>query len=195
MDGSNEDVRGLGPAGLRRECEVSFCSKPVRSGKAALCEGHYNQKRKGKPFTELKPRRIEGGCGVAGCELPRRRGRYCPKHTARIARHGDPHKVIPHSERNFLTGEDHPKWTGDEATYNAVHMRLRTQRGSASEYRCISCPAVAEQWAYVHNRERSATAVEGPYSVVLADYEPMCVRCHKRMDMDIVLARRAATLQ
>ncbi|QGJ92844.1 hypothetical protein PBI_BEAGLE_85 [Arthrobacter phage Beagle] len=155
----------------------------MRSGSATLCEGHYNQKRRGKPFTELRPRRIEGtSCAVDGCEQERK-GQYCSMHSARIARHGNPDTVIEYKDRQFPKGENHPWWTGEDATYNAIHFRLRDTRGKACEHKCFECESDASQWAYVHNRGSALTSEHGPYSVNLDDYEAMCVPCHKTMDL------------
>lgn len=183
MDNSLEHIHGVGDQRVRRECELHFCAKPVRPGNGTLCEGHYNQRRKGRPFSELRPRRISGGCGIDGCEKERKRGRYCAMHTARVHRHGDPDAMVHQRDRNLPRGSAHANWTGENATYNAVHFRLRNKRGKPSEHSCFECGEAAKQWAFYHNRGAGIASEYGPYSVSLEDYEAMCVPCHKRMDL------------
>lgn len=104
-------------------------------------------------------------------------------HAARVRRHGDPAKVIQVSERRIKRKEDHPQWS-ERPTRNAVHMRIRAERGSAARHNCVACGRRAAHWAFFHNREFGIPDLKGHYSLVVADYEPMCVRCHKQMDND-----------
>lgn len=103
-------------------------------------------------------------------------------HRARIDRHGDPNVMIHQRDRALPRGEDHPMWS-DEPTYNAIHFRLRKERGKPSQYQCLKCGDPAKQWAYFHNRDKSLSSEYGVYSTELSDYEAMCVPCHKRMDI------------
>ena len=183
MGGTPENVHGVGSERVRRECELLFCTRPVRSSGATLCEGHYYQRRRGKQFTPLLPARIEGTqCAIDGCDKDRH-GQYCSMHTARIKRHGDPDVVIHQRDRAIPKGAVHPNWTGADATYNAVHFRLRNERGKAADHPCFYCGGDAKQWALIHDRGKSLFSHEGPYSVDLMDYEAMCVPCHKAMDL------------
>lgn len=115
---------------------------------------------------------------------------YCSKHLMRFLRHGDPSVVIGYAERSYPKRGLHPNWTGDDATYSAVHLRLRNQRGSASLRPCVDCGGTAKHWSYTHNggiRERQSEY--GPYSISMEDYVPRCVRCHKRHDLGRVPMR------
>jgi len=67
-------------------------------------------------------------------------------------------------------------WTGDKATSEAVHLRLRRERGRASEYACVDCGEAAEEWSF---DEPSG------YSVDLSRYAPRCIRCHREHDLAI----------
>lgn len=77
-------------------------------------------------------------------------------------------------------------------TYEAAHLRVRRARGSATQWRCISCGEMAQQWAY---REGSPRELAGErtlrrrgtsltckvrWSPDPADYDPLCVPCHGR---------------
>lgn len=79
-----------------------------------------------------------------------------------------------------LTGEQHPHWRGDEATYEALHARVRRHRGRPQ--RCDRCsrtdPDVTYDWANLTGRYEDVN-----------DYERMCRPCHRTYDN----AREGAT--
>ena len=168
-------------------CELDGCDNPARSHRTAVCEMHYYRMRRNGSYLlkrELIPETTESQttkrtvirlpitplCRVVGCSKYRKAHGYCGMHWERVRKHGDPEVVVK------------PTWTGDDATYVAVHLRLRTTLGPASEYECI-CGKPARQWAYLHNDPDERTSEIGPYSVDQACYLPMCVKCHKRMDV------------
>ncbi len=79
----------------------------------------------------------------------------------------------------------------DGAGYEAAHDRIRKDRGIARELGCISCGAPAAHWALNHERARGRVRVNSdgqysglPYSLEPSDYDPRCVGCHKRYDLD-----------
>lgn len=78
-------------------------------------------------------------------------------------------------------GPANPMWTGDDASYNAVHFRLWRSRGRASEHLC-ACGDQAREWAYQHGDPDERQSRLGPYSVDLDRYLPKCVKCHRRLD-------------
>jgi hypothetical protein len=73
-------------------------------------------------------------------------------------------------------------------TYHGAHQRTTKARGAAKGHLC-ACGNQAKQWAL--NHQRCAHPLEsswGPYSSEPGDYDPMCVPCHKRMDLDRLTA-------
>lgn len=85
--------------------------------------------------------------------------------------------------------ENNGRWTGDNASYFAVHLRLKHFRGPASCYDCVSCGRPARQWAYDKRDagarlDAKATRSGRPleYSVRLYHYMPLCHRCHVAFD-------------
>lgn len=81
-----------------------------------------------------------------------------------------------------LRGAALPQWTGDAASYQAVHSRLRSYRGRAKDQTC-ACGEPATGWAYDHadpNHKVSETGA--PYSTDLARYVALCASCHRLMD-------------
>lgn len=180
MEGSSEGPgRGQG-ADVRRECELPYCSREATRLKRTLCEGHYYQQYKGKEFTPLIERITGDRCQVEGCDAARGSGRYCRKHDARIRRHGDPHFVIHQRDRALPRGEDHPGWVEDPG-YRLAHQRIRSSKGSASRHACANgCGRQARQWAYSAPR---GSEDRMPFSTDPDDYVPLCIRCHKGMDI------------
>lgn len=79
----------------------------------------------------------------------------------------------------------------DEVTYEAVHMRLRRERGAASTHLCVQCGEQARDWAYQHDdpgeRIGPVTSQDGKtymlsFTANLDAYKPMCILCHVRFD-------------
>ena len=173
----------------RPGCSVDGCERTSRvtTDGGPMCDAHYKRiLRTGKAGpAEIKRVREERGiCSVDGCGNPDDgQNELCKLHGTRMRRTGDPLKYTPHAERNFPRGEAHAAWTGDQASYSAVHVRLRRVRGKASTHSCADCGGRAAQWSYGRNSETERQSDYGPYSTNLDDYEPRCVPCHKRFDL------------
>lgn len=73
----------------------------------------------------------------------------------------------------------------DVPTYSGAHMRVRADRGPAADYLC-GCGSVAAQWAYRHDDPDELKAAEGAYSADPYRYDPMCVSCHKKFDLELI---------
>ena len=139
-------------------------------------------------------------CTVEGCESQVLARGYCGKHYTRFRKHGNPHTVLvsstvlvpghPLRPLHRLTGEDHPTWRGDEASYAAIHQRLVVRRGKASEHSCIDCGSQAAEWSYNHAdpNELTCSMVQRgkerviAYSSSVEFYEPRCKACHTTLD-------------
>lgn len=71
------------------------------------------------------------------------------------------------------SGPANPRWKGPSAGYNALHQRVEAARGKPK--RCDRCglgdPKARYEWANLTGR----------YDDV-ADFERMCVRCHRQFD-------------
>lgn len=177
-------------------CTVDGCEREATRRRRTWCEMHYYRARrtgtteliqrtspKGRPIKAQ--RRQRGQCSVEGCELidagPHR---MCAKHWTRVQRHGSPDVVIHQRDRNLPRRERSRHWTGDDASYFAIHQRLRYQRGPARTHVCVDCGNHARQWSYQRTGGPSQReSPEGPYSVDLDDYVPRCVPCHKKFDL------------
>lgn len=81
-----------------------------------------------------------------------------------------------------LVLEKHGCWTGDGASYGAVHQRLRSQRGRADVFDCEWCGEPAKHWAYDYACPNAKTSEHGTYTTDLDHYQPLCVLCHIRGD-------------
>lgn len=113
-------------------------------------------------------------CGIEGCDKPRK-GRWCVMHYKRIKRHGSPDVTL---KRGPQPGSN---WV-EKPSYLTVHKRLHKIRGRAETHLC-SCGQPAAQWSYIGPREPGERM---PYSENLDEYEPLCVSCHKRRDMEAI---------
>ena len=68
--------------------------------------------------------------------------------------------------------------SGTIPSYEAIHDRLRTLRGPARNYLCVSCRGPAKHWAYDGGCEHELIEDGMPYTPHLPHYRPLCVRCH-----------------
>ena len=171
-------------------CAISGCDRPAarNCNSMRVCRLHGNRWSRYGRFHLVKvnaparPERLE--CTVDGC-VKQDDGPHglCKMHKARFDRHGDVNVVIPASERDHR-GETHHAWTGDQASYIAVHQRVRALRGSASKHSCVDCGGQAKQWSYDHSDVSERISEEGrPYSLNLDCYHARCISCHKRFDL------------
>lgn len=68
-------------------------------------------------------------------------------------------------------------------SYSQAHLRLKTDRGRADQYECVTCGGNAREWAYMGGCPNELRDRVGkPYSLDQSKYEPMCVSCHRRHD-------------
>lgn len=162
-----------------RACSVDGCARPYRA--KGFCGSHLARfTRHGDPLAGRISRGERAAtCAIDGCERPHLARGLCSTHWQRDYKHGD----VRH-ERSMPTRERHHRWSGDTATYHAVHQRLRYQRGAASAHPCVSCGEQAAHWAYDHNdpSELVCPDLKCRYSTDLERYQPMCVPCHKAFD-------------
>lgn len=153
-----------------RACSVAGCSRKHQG--RGYCDGHLRRViATGEPGpAEFEPRRPKGDkCSIEGCDRLRYAKDVCDRHYQRLRKYGT---------------LDLPSREGS-ATYNAVHLRLRAQRGAAKDSTC-PCGAAAEHWAYVRGDDQSVRYDEQgrPYSTDLSRYEVLCRTCHCRMDAE-----------
>lgn len=184
------------------KCEIGDCPKAPTRSKGTLCEMHYCRIRRGIPLDKpAQARRLEGHvCFVEECSKPRTNGRYCAMHEARIRRHGDADAWHPKPSK---PGAQSSNWSGESASYNAAHLRLKSVRGKP--LRCDQCGVTGEgrqyHWALNWNGQPKVRAeIVGPihtrgvpYSTDPLDYSRLCVPCHKRMDLASIPSRFVTT--
>lgn len=165
-------------------CSVEGCGRAVKS--RGMCQAHYIRWwRTGETGpAEIKVKGLFRPCSMPGCDRRSDSKGLCDRHYRRLRKWGDPYRVEP----NSVAGPGHPCWKGDECGYHAAHERVRRTRGRAADLDCVWCGGPAVQWAYDHSDSRVfADAQDGqelPYSPDVWRYQPMCVPCHKRMDLD-----------
>lgn len=159
-----------------RECSVDGCDLTPRA--KGLCDKHYKRMwRTGSPTGSI-PRLKQRACDVEGCGAQVKARGLCANHYARQLRGQDPH-VPP-----VLSGPRSWKWAPrDSLDYDAMHERLKQQRGRAREYMCICCGERAQEWAYQHTDPEPLVSQHGClYTDDVMAYEPMCRTCHRAYD-------------
>lgn len=165
-----------------RTCVVEGCERAPRSRTADYCNGHYFRiRRTGEPGpAEIKPWRYRPPCSVEGCDRPHNGHGYCLNHRRRVQKGGHPEFVTPPA-----IGADNPSWVGDDIGYSGAHDRVRRTRGAARAHACIDCGSPAKHWSYNHRDPNENVTPEGyAYSADPQMYDPRCVPCHKRLDLD-----------
>ena len=94
-----------------------------------------------------------------------------------MSRHGIARRT---SAKRDQVGEKNHMWRGDQAKYQALHLRVEAARGKPN--RCSCCdttdPSERYEWANLSGRYED-----------INDYARLCVLCHRRVDA----ARRAAS--
>ncbi len=83
-------------------------------------------------------------------------------------------------------------WTGDAASYEAVHHRLGGKRPP-----CTACGATQNlHWALNHQTcSTPQTSSRGPYSTRREDYISLCARCHRKFDLAAANVRGISQLR
>lgn len=73
-------------------------------------------------------------------------------------------------------------------SYSGIHAHLSRTRGRAVEHVC-ACGARAAEWAYTHDDPCPNERVDPRgkrFSVDVARYVPMCLRCHRLYDKSAI---------
>lgn len=74
----------------------------------------------------------------------------------------------------------------EAVSYSQAHLRLKTDRGRPDRYACTACGSQAREWAYTGGDPDELTDGTGRrYSLDQDRYEPMCFKCHRRLDRAI----------
>jgi hypothetical protein len=116
-------------------------------------------------------------CSISECDKSHHARGMCWKHYTRLIRHGDP----------TFTTHKAPVPSGDVRSYNAVHIWLRKNFGSASTYSCVDCGSTADHWSYTKDDPNELVETSAPwsgcsYSIHAEFYTPRCTSCHWRFD-------------
>lgn len=128
-------------------------------------------------------------CRVDGCDLlAKPQKTLCTGHYLRKARHGDVLADVPLASRFNQVRQDVTTWI----SYSSAHRRVATVRGLAATHCCAApeCDQVAEEWSYQKGSPNELTGTRTVKGVVQnlvwsadpADYLPLCVAHHRRLD-------------
>jgi hypothetical protein len=86
-------------------------------------------------------------------------------------------------------GAGSPNWVGDAISHKSMHARVIQIRGAARTHRCLFCAereltVPALDWAQLNHAK----------GLDIADYIPLCRKCHLRYDLDIGARSRESRL-
>ena len=169
----------------QRICTLDGCDLPVK--RAELCYGHYmKQWRYGDPHFEQQFAHIDLTGKRFGHLIARERrdGRWlcdCDCGASTIVRTGD-------LNRGSITscGDRATHLRRDDVGVSGAHLRLRKDHGPARDHACVDCGHPAAHWSYDHTDPDERDSDKGPYSVKPEHYQPRCVPCHKRFDLNFL---------
>lgn len=172
-------------------CNVDACDKRARSRKADLCPMHYHRQYR---YGSLNPSHPPKYADLTGrrfgtLTLSRRVGDKwectCDCGGTRLASLGELNRT---GDSNTCgTKSNH---LSEDVDYTAAHGRVKRLHGSASQHPCIDCAKPAYHWSYDHQDpdERISSTVGVAFSLNVERYQPRCVPCHKRFDLDHINA-------
>ena len=87
-------------------------------------------------------------------------------------------KDVQSSSKPFTKGQTlgnkNAKWKGENASYHAKHMWVRYHYGKANH--CEFCGNESNRMYHWSN-------ISGMYKRVIADWQQLCVPCHKKFDL------------
>lgn len=73
--------------------------------------------------------------------------------------------------KSLPKGKQHWRWS-DDPNKLALHKRLHRKYGSASNFKCVDCPKMAQDYSNE----------SGTYTDDIKDYKPRCRSCHVKKD-------------
>jgi hypothetical protein len=159
-------------------CLRGNCPKEPRH--KGFCEKHYREDLKERRVTPLPTCSVvERGEKCNGVHVAQG---FCDLHYRRFQRHGDPLFVTERKDWN------HHGYFVEVPTYASMHQRIYRKRGKASTYTCINCGTTAAEWACIRNKTVEGThcGIKVRWSINVDDYDPMCSRCHARLDAQAI---------
>lgn len=170
-------------------CSVTGCAKPTRT--RDLCYAHYMKAWRYGTATPVHAKRWVDLVGQRfGALVVQRRtddGKWvciCDCGSSTTVRPGDLNRGSAGSCGNRTI---HQRL--DEVSYGGAHDRVQADRGSASMHPCLDCGAPAHHWSYDHADPNELIGIfpsgkPVAYSVDVSHYEPRCVTCHRRFDLN-----------
>lgn len=170
-------------------CTVDGCGK--ESHRTTYCYAHYMKNyRYGTPTPKHQPWRedirgarygtlvVQDWAGDAQWACQCDCGEAVTRAAGSLNREGDANTCgVPNKHLDPFVG------------YSGAHERVRSARGAASDHSCITCGKQALHWSYRHDDpdemfDEMLANRPMAYSVNPDHYDPRCVPCHKKFDLD-----------
>lgn len=168
-------------------CSVEDCTRPVHS--RGWCRTHYLRawRNDGDPSPQPRPRFRADLTGqrygaLVAVSFIHGRGRWLCQ--CDCGRSSSVASAALTSGNTTTCGDYvvHHRAKGPVG-YNAMHDRLRRDRGPAADHACADCGARAIHWSYDHSDPAELVDHLGfPYSLDSERYAPRCYSCHRKID-------------
>lgn len=95
----------------------------------------------------------------------------------------------PRNGYSFGEGKKHPKWKGDNASYNTIHTWIKNKFGKATRCENQQCvyPRKNSSYATILSPKRFEWAnIDKKYSRDLSGWVQLCPSCHRKYDRGII---------
>lgn len=173
--GHSTKGRNLGPYDEGRRANIAAGLRRAHAENPELAK-RMSEARKGKP----RPPEV-----LAKFSAALRGRKLSAEHRAKLSqvRKGRPTTPAMQAAYERLTGDGHPSWKGDEASYHWKHQWLEKHHPKAGA--CAFCALAGEktEWAFLYHPE--------PHTRNPEDYIELCIKCHRRMDAEERIERLA----
>ena len=167
----------------KKQCSIDGCESDVLSRN--MCSKHYQRLRNSKSFKPMQShRRVTPGERYGQVVTLERASTL--KWLCRCDCGNVFEAYVTHLRSGDTTSCGHWRAAPNPDSYNAVHLRLKKLRGSASKYQCNDCGNQARDWSYVHSGVDEAHDQRDGYTLVystdITQYIPRCKHCHNDID-------------
>jgi hypothetical protein len=130
-----------------------------------------NEARKGGGWKVSEDKKHPGICRNTGKTHFKKGVEPWNKDTKGIMKAWNKGKKLPQA-----SGENNPKWKGDQVTYSPLHHWIRRNLGKPET--CINCRTSNLVGKKIHWAN-----ISGLYKRELSDYMRLCAKCHKAYDL------------
>ena len=146
--------------------------------KAEILKKNISIMKKGSKMSRETKKKMRKNHRTKNGYLSGMKGKKQSKHQKEIAKQsslGNKYaKGNKPNKTSFKKGNIPPNYKGENATYSAKHIWIKTRKCSAKEYKCEICKTKqAQHWSNKNHK----------YKRILKDWQAVCSKCHNRYDI------------